>query len=76
MRSVINKPLLRTLTVNLNSMYRHTYIFFIQVRLVYLMQWLSMLGVALLQFNNPMIIGGIFFSFVPAATILNYVQVV
>ena len=50
--------------------------FFFQIKVVYLVQIVSLLGVCILQFFNTMIIGGLVFSFVPGAMLLMYFQVI
>ncbi len=46
-----------------------------QIRTVYYIQLISMLAVYVLQFFNPMILGGLLFGFVPAALAISFIQV-
>lgn len=43
--------------------------------MVYYAQWLSIVAVAVLQFNNLMIYGGLLFAFLPPAILLNRFEV-
>ena len=47
----------------------------LQIRTIYFIQVIAMLGVCGMQFVNKMILGSLLMSFIPAALILMYIKV-